>query len=63
MSKRTKEILANMTLKQKIYHLQQLTTATFLTTKESKYEIITGPDSKVKLDKDMIYDVGTSLNM
>ena len=63
MSKRTKEILANMTLKQKIYHLQQLTTATFLTTKESKYEIITGPDSKVKLDKDMIYDVGTSLNL
>ena len=63
MSLRTKEILSNMTLEQKIYHLQQLTTATFLTTKESKFEIITGPDSKVKLDKDMIYDVGTSLNL
>lgn len=63
MSKRTKEILANMTLEQKIYHLQQITTATFLTTKESKFEIITGPDSAVKLDKDMVFDVGTSLNL
>ncbi|MBO4982981.1 MAG: beta-glucosidase BglX [Clostridia bacterium] len=63
MSKRTKEILANMTLEQKIYHLQQITTATFLTTKESKFEIITGPDSAVKLDKSMVYDVGTSLNL
>ena len=63
MSKRTNEILSNMTLEQKIYHLQQITTATFLTTRESKFEIITGPNSKVKLDKDMIYDVGTSLNL
>ena len=59
MSKRTKEILSNMTLEQKIYHLQQITTATFLTTKESKFEIITGPNSAVKLDKGMVYDVGT----
>ena len=63
MSKRTKEILSNMSLKQKIYHLQQVTTATFLTTKESKFEIITGPNSKLKIDKEMIYDVGTSLNL
>ena len=63
MSKRTEEILAGMSLEQKIYHLQQLTTATFLTTKESKYEIITGPNSAVKLDKGMVYDVGTSLNL
>lgn len=63
MSKRTQEILSNMSLEQKIYHLQQVTTATYLTTKESKFEIITGPNSKVKLDKDMIYDVGTSLNL
>lgn len=63
MSKRTKEILSNMTLEQKIYHLQQITTATFLTTKESKFEIITGPNSAVKLDKGMVYDVGTSLNL
>ena len=63
MSNRTKEILSNMTLEQKIYHLQQVTTATFLTTKESKFEIITGPNSKLKIDKEMIYDVGTSLNL
>ena len=63
MSKRTQEILNNMSLKQKIYHLQQVTTATFLTTKESRFEIITGPNSAVKLDKEMIFDVGTSLNL
>lgn len=63
MSKRTQEILANMSLKQKIYHLQQVTTATYLTTKESRFEIITGPNSAVKLDKEMVFDVGTSLNL
>lgn len=62
MSKRTQEILNNMTLKQKIYHLTQLPTATFLTT-GNRYEVITGPDSKLKLDKDMVYDVGTTLNL
>ncbi len=62
MSKRTEEILSKMTLKEKIYHLEQITTATFLT-KWSTYHIITGPDSKLKLDKDMIFDVGTSLNL
>lgn len=62
MSKRTEEILAGMSLKEKIYHLEQITTATFLT-KWSTYHIITGPDSKLKLDKDMIFDVGTSLNL
>ena len=62
MSKRTEEILSKMTLKEKIYHLEQITTATFLT-KWSTYHIITGPNSKLKLDKDMIFDVGTSLNL
>ena len=62
MSQRTKDILAGMSLKEKIYHLEQITTATFLT-KWSTYHIITGPDSKLKLDKDMIFDVGTSLNL
>ena len=62
MSKRTQEILNNMTLQQKIYHLLQLPTATFLTT-GNRYEIITGPDSKLKMNKDMVYDVGTSLNL
>ena len=62
MSKRTEEILNKMSLKQKIYHLEQLATGTFLT-KGGTYHIITGPDSKLKLDKDMIYDVGTSLNL
>lgn len=62
MSQRTKEILAGMTLEQKIYYLEQITTGTFLT-KGSTYDIITGPNSKVKLDEGMIYDVGTSLNL
>ena len=47
MSKRTKEILSNMTLEQKIYHLEQLPTATFLT--GGTYDIVTGPESKLKL--------------
>lgn len=62
MSKRTQEILANMTLEQKIYHLEQLPTATFLTV-GGRYHIITGPESKLKLKKDMVYDVGTTLNL
>ena len=61
MSKRTQEILSKMTLKQKIYHLEQLPTATFLT--GGTYHIITGPESNLKLDKDMVYDVGTTLNL
>ena len=62
MSQRTKEILESMTLEQKIYHLEQITTGTFLT-KGGTYHIITGPESKLKLDTEMIYDVGTSLNL
>lgn len=62
MSQRTQKILASMSLKQKIYHLQQLTTATFLT-KGGTYDIITGPQSALKLDKEMVYDVGTTLNL
>ena len=62
MSKRTNEMLSKMSLKDKIYCLEQITTATFLT-RWSTYEIITGPNSKLKLDKDMIFDVGTSLNL
>ncbi len=62
MSQRTKEMLSKMSLDEKIYHLEQITTATYLT-KWSTYEIITGPDSKLKLNKDMIFDIGTSLNL
>ncbi len=62
MSQRTKDILAKMSLDQKIYHLEQITTGTFLPA-ISKMHIITGPDSVLKLDKDLIYEVGTSLNL
>ena len=62
MSKRTEEILAGMSLKQKIYHLEQITTGTFLTNPKN-YNIITGPNSRFKLDEDMMHDVGTSLNL
>ena len=62
MSKRTEEILAGMSLKQKIYHLEQITTGTFLTN-PLNYNIITGPNSRLKLDEDMMHDVGTSLNL
>lgn len=62
MSQRTQEILSKMTLEQKIYHLEQLPTATFLTI-GGTYHIVTGPESKLKLNKDMIYDVGTTLNL
>lgn len=62
MSKRTEEMLKKMSLKQKIFQLEQLTTATYLT-KNSTYDIITGPNSAIKFDKDMVYDVGTSLNL
>ncbi len=62
MSQRTKDILAKMSLEQKIYHLEQVTTGTFLPA-ISKMHIITGPDSVLKLDKDLLYEVGTSLNL
>lgn len=62
MSQRTKDILAKMSLKQKVYHLEQITTGTFLTN-PTNYNIITGPDSRLKLDADMMHDVGTSLNL
>ena len=62
MSKRTEQMLKEMSLKEKIYHLEQITTATYLIN-GSTYHIITGPNSKVKLDKDMIYEIGTSLNL
>ena len=55
-------MLKEMSLKEKIYHLEQITTATYLIN-GSTYHIITGPNSKVKLDKDMIYEIGTSLNL
>ena len=61
MSQRTKEILAEMTLKEKIYHLEQVATGTYLTGRTS--DIITGPESAIKLDKEMLYDVGTTLNL
>ncbi len=62
MSQRTKDMLTKMSLEEKIYHLEQITTATYLIN-GSTYHIITGPNSKVKLNKDMIYEVGTSLNL
>ena len=61
MSQRTKEILSQMTVEEKIYHLEQITTATYLTGRSC--EIITGPNSKLGLDKEMMYDVGTTLNL
>lgn len=61
MSQRTKDILSKMSLEEKIYHLEQITTATFLT--GHSCDIITGPDSKLKLDKEMLYEVGTTLNL
>ncbi|MBO5313295.1 MAG: beta-glucosidase BglX [Clostridia bacterium] len=62
MSKRTQEMLSKLTLEEKIYQLEQVTTATFLST-DSKIDIITGPNSTLKLDKDLLYEVGTSLNL
>ena len=57
----TKEILKNMTLDEKIYHLVQMTTMTYL--KADGTDIVTGPNSTMKLDKEYIYDVGTLLNL
>ena len=50
-----------MTLEEKIYHLVQMTTMTYLKTDGTN--IVTGPDSTMKLDKEYIYDVGTLLNL
>ena len=55
------ELLSKMTLEEKIYQLQQMTTMTYLRTDGTN--IVTGPDSKMKLDKEYIYDVGSLLNL
>ncbi|MBQ8546353.1 MAG: beta-glucosidase BglX [Clostridia bacterium] len=59
---KAQEILNGMTLKEKIYQLQQVTTLTFSTT-DSRLDIITGPNSTLALDKDYIYETGTALNL
>ena len=56
-----KKTLEKMTLKEKIYQLQQVTTMTYL--KSDGTNIVTGPDSVLKLDKDYVYEVGTLLNL
>ncbi len=58
----TREILKKMTLDEKIYQLQQVTTLTFVS-KDNKLDIVTGPNSTLALDKEMIYETGTSLNL
>ena len=58
---KAQEILSKMTLDEKIYHLVQMTTMTYL--KSDGTDIVTGPNSTMKLDKDYIYDVGTLLNL
>ena len=58
---KAQEILSKMTLEEKIYHLVQMTTMTYL--KSEGTNIVTGPNSKMKLDKEYIYDVGTLLNL
>ena len=58
---KAQEILKNMTLEEKIYHLVQMTTMTYL--KADGTDIVTGPNSKMKLDEEYIYDVGTLLNL
>ncbi|MBO5357380.1 MAG: beta-glucosidase BglX [Clostridia bacterium] len=62
MSQRTKEILAKLTLDEKIYHLEQVTTATFVPSLK-KPNVVTGPDSALKLDENLVFEVGTSLNL
>ncbi len=62
MSKRTEQILASLTLDEKIYQLEQITTASFLSTGKG-LDIVTGPDSKLKHDKELVKDVGTTLNL
>ena len=58
---KAQEILNGMTLDEKIYHLVQMTTMTYLKTDGTN--IVTGPNSKMQLDKEYIYEVGTLLNL
>ncbi len=58
---KAQEILNGMTLEEKIYHLVQMTTMTYL--KSDGTDIVTGPNSTMQLDKEYIYDVGTLLNL
>lgn len=62
MSKRTEEILSKLSLDEKIYHLVQLTTATFVPSLK-KPNVVTGPSSKLNLDENMIHEAGTLLNL
>ena len=62
MSQRTKDILSKLSLDEKIYHLEQLTTATFVPSLK-KPNVVTGPDSKLQLEEDMIHEAGTLLNL
>ena len=62
MSKRTEEILSKLSLDEKIFHLVQLTTATFVPSL-NKPNVVTGPNSILKLDEDMIHEAGTLLNL
>jgi len=62
MSQRTKNILAKLTLDEKIYHLEQIVTATFVPSLK-KPNVVTGPDSALQLDESLIHDVGTTLNL
>ena len=62
MSQRTEKILAQMSIDEKIYFIEQITTATFVPSLK-RPNIITGPDSALKLDKELIYEVGTTLNL
>ena len=62
MSKRTEEMLSKLSLDEKIFHLVQLTTATFVPSLK-KPNVVTGPNSKLHLDEDMIHEAGTLLNL
>ena len=62
MSKRTEEILSRLSLDEKIFHLVQLTTATFVPSLK-KPNVVTGPNSKLHLDENMIHEAGTLLNL
>ena len=62
MSERTQKILDGMSLDQKIYQLEQITTSTFLP-ECNRIDIVTGPDGALKLDKELLFEVGTSLNL
>lgn len=61
MGTKAQEILNGMTLDEKIYHLVQMTTMTYL--KADGTDFMTGPNSKMYLDKEYIYEVGTLLNL